>query len=70
LKDTPKGPKIAVPKDIKLLPPRSNETLVSVKTNKLGEATCVKYTTAAPEYLWMEFELHQAKLDSFRPGRH
>jgi hypothetical protein len=44
----PKGPKIAIPKDVKLLPPRSNETLVGVKTNKLGEVTCVKYTTATP----------------------
>jgi hypothetical protein len=48
LKDAPKGPKIAIPKDVKLLPPRSNETLVGVKTNKLGEVTCVKYTTALP----------------------
>jgi hypothetical protein len=49
LKDTPKGPKIAVPKDVKLLPPRSNEKLVGVKTNKLGEVTCVKYTTTTPQ---------------------
>jgi hypothetical protein len=45
LKDVSKGPKIVVPKDVKLLPPRSNEKLVGVKTNKLGEVTCVKYTT-------------------------
>jgi hypothetical protein len=48
LKDAPKGQKIVVSKDIKLLPPRPNETLVGVKTNKLGEVTCVKYTTATP----------------------
>jgi hypothetical protein len=48
LKDAPKGPKIAVPKDVKLLPPRFNEKLVGVKTNKLGEVTCVKYTTTIP----------------------
>jgi hypothetical protein len=48
LKDAPKGPKIVVPKDAKLLPLRSNEKLVGVKTNKLGEVTCVKYTTATP----------------------
>jgi hypothetical protein len=48
LKDTPKGPKITVPKDVQLLPPRSNETLVGVKTNKLGEVTYVKYTTTTP----------------------
>jgi hypothetical protein len=49
LKDAPKGPKIIVPKDVKFLPPRSNEKLVSVKTNKLREVTCVKYTTATPQ---------------------
>jgi hypothetical protein len=48
LKDAQKGPNIVVPKDIKLLPPRSNEKLVCVKTNKLGEVTCVKYTTTTP----------------------
>jgi hypothetical protein len=46
LKDAPKGPKITVPKDVKLLPPQSNEKLVGVKTNKLGEVACVKYTSA------------------------
>jgi hypothetical protein len=48
LKDALKGPKIVVPKDVKLLPLRSNEMLVGVKTNKLGEVTCVKYTTTTP----------------------
>jgi hypothetical protein len=48
LKDTMKGPKIAIPKDVKLLPPRPNEMPVGVKTNKLGEISCVKYTTATP----------------------
>jgi hypothetical protein len=43
------GPKIIVPKDAKLLPPRSNETLMGVKINKLGEVTYVKYTTATPQ---------------------
>jgi hypothetical protein len=36
-------------KDVKLLPPRPNETLMGVKTNKLGEVTCVKCTTATPQ---------------------
>jgi hypothetical protein len=36
-------------KDVKLLPPRPNETLMGVKTNKLGEVTCVKYTTTTPQ---------------------
>jgi hypothetical protein len=48
LNDAPKVPKIAIPKDVKLLPPRSNEKLVGVKTNKLGEVTYIKYTTATP----------------------
>jgi hypothetical protein len=48
LKDTLKGPKIAIPKDVKLLPPRPNEMPVGVKTNKLGEISCVKYTIATP----------------------
>jgi hypothetical protein len=48
LKDAMKGPKISIPKDVQLLPLRSNEKLVGVKTNKLGEVTCVKYTTATP----------------------
>jgi hypothetical protein len=40
--------KDVVPKNTKLLPPRPNERIVSVKTNKLGEVTCVKYTNATP----------------------
>jgi hypothetical protein len=48
LKDVPKGPKIAVLKDVQLLPLRSNEKLVGVKSNKLGEVICVKYTTTTP----------------------
>jgi hypothetical protein len=67
LKDAPKGPKIVVPKDIKLLPSWPNETLVGVKTNKLGEVTCVKYTTATP--FLMVFELHHAKSNLFHQGR-
>jgi hypothetical protein len=36
LKDAPKGSMVAVPKNTKLLPPRPNERIVGVKTNKLG----------------------------------
>lgn len=46
LKDAPKGPKVAIPRGMKLLPPWDNERLVSVKTNRLGEVTCAKYTSA------------------------
>ena len=52
MKDKPqqmKGPMIKVQKDIKLLPSRPNETLMSVKTNKFGDVTCAKYTTPYPE---------------------
>jgi hypothetical protein len=48
LKDMLKGPKIAILKDVKLLPPRPNEMPVGVKTNKLGDISYVKYTTATP----------------------
>ena len=43
-----KGPTIQVLKDIKLLPSRPNEMLMSVKTNKFGDVTCAKDTTATP----------------------
>ena len=45
LKDKPQQMKdlmIQVPKDIKLLPPRPNEMLMSVKTNKFRDVTCAK----------------------------
>jgi hypothetical protein len=48
LKNSPKGPMVAVPKNTKLLPPRPNERIVGMKTNKLGKVTCVKYTNATP----------------------
>jgi hypothetical protein len=48
LMDAPKGPMVAVPKNTKLLPPRPNERIAGVKTNKLGEVTCVKYTNVTP----------------------
>jgi hypothetical protein len=39
----PEAPKIKAPKEINLLPPRANETLTGVKTNKFGDVTCAKY---------------------------
>jgi hypothetical protein len=48
LKDAPKGSMVVVPKNTKLMHPRPNERIVGVKTNKLGEVTCVKYTNATP----------------------
>jgi hypothetical protein len=39
---------VAMPKNTKLLPPWPNERIMGVKTNKLGEVTCLKYTNATP----------------------
>jgi hypothetical protein len=60
LEDVPKGPKIIVPRDTKLLSPKPSERLLGVKTNKLGEVTYVKYTIAPRVSLLMTFVLHQA----------
>ena len=35
-------------KEINLLPPRANETLTKVKTNKFGDVTCTKYKSVMP----------------------
>ena len=47
LKDKPHQPDapppIKVMKEINLLPPRANEVLNKVKTNKFGDVTCAKY---------------------------
>jgi hypothetical protein len=46
LKDAPrKGPIIKLPKDVKLLPPKPNETLTKVKLDKDAHVKCVKYTS-------------------------
>jgi hypothetical protein len=43
LKDAPsKGPIIRLPQDVKLLPPKANETLTGVKLDKLGQVICAK----------------------------
>jgi hypothetical protein len=44
----PKAPTFRVPKELNLLPPRPNETLVGLKTNKFGDATCMKYQKITP----------------------
>jgi hypothetical protein len=49
LKDAPqKGPIVRLPQDVKLLPPKANETLTGVKLDKLGQIICAKYTTGTP----------------------
>ena len=32
-----------MPKEINILPPRANETLMELRTNKLGDVTYAKY---------------------------
>ena len=43
-----KWKQIAIPKGTVLLPPRANELLLLVQTNKNGKLICAKYTTARP----------------------
>jgi hypothetical protein len=51
LEDKPlKGPIVQLPARTKLLPPKHNETLVGVKTNKKGEIVCAKYSTREHTY--------------------
>jgi hypothetical protein len=51
LEDKPsKGPVVKLPARTKLLPPKHNETLVGVKTNKKGEIVCAKYSTGEHTY--------------------
>jgi hypothetical protein len=51
LEDKPsKGPVVKLPTGTKLLPPKHNETLVGVKTNKKGEIVCAKYSTRERTY--------------------
>jgi hypothetical protein len=52
LEDKPsKGPVVKLPTRTKLLPPKHNETLVGVKTNKKGEIVCAKYNTRERTYV-------------------
>jgi hypothetical protein len=47
LKDAPKDKRVAVPQGTKVLPPKDNERVINVKTNKFGDVTCVKYATTS-----------------------
>jgi hypothetical protein len=42
-----------VSKELNLLPPKSNEVLTGLKTNKFGDQTCMKYRSTTPR---MSFE--------------
>ena len=52
LKDKPRQPNVAptikVPKMISIIPPRPNERLTGVNTNKFGDITCAKYKSITP----------------------
>ena len=51
LQDKPRQPKVSkikVLKEINILPPRANEMLIRIKTNKFGDITCVKYKSVMP----------------------
>jgi len=48
LQGSAKGKQIAIPKGTTLLPPRANERLLSVQTDKNEKLICAKYTTARP----------------------
>jgi septal ring factor EnvC (AmiA/AmiB activator) len=51
LEDKPsKGPVVKQPAGTKLLPPKHNEMLVGVKTNKKGEIVYAKYSTGERTY--------------------
>jgi hypothetical protein len=47
LKDAPKDKKVVVPQGTKVLPPKDNERVINVKTNKFEDVTCVKYATTS-----------------------
>jgi hypothetical protein len=46
--DEPKVSTFRVPKELKLLPPRPDEMLTELKTNKFGDVTCMKYKKTTP----------------------
>jgi len=45
LKGPREGPVVDVPTKTRILPPRPNERIIGVKTNRRGELSSVKYTT-------------------------
>ena len=45
-----KGPIVALPVGTNILPPKCNEKLLGVKTNKKGEVVCAKNTTSERTY--------------------
>jgi hypothetical protein len=67
LKDAPpKGPIVRLPKDIKLLHPKANETLMGVKIDKLGQVVCASTLLALLVLPLMEYVLILRRSSSFR----
>jgi hypothetical protein len=67
LEDKPsKGTIVKLPARTKLLPPKHNETLVGVKTNKKGEIVCAKYNTGQRTY-FEGFRAHPSKVKFLPP---
>jgi hypothetical protein len=68
LKDVPpKGPIVRLPQDIKLLPPKANDTLIGVKLDKLGQVIYAKYTTGTPCPTIDGVQAHQSKIKFIPP---
>jgi len=62
-----KGSIIALPVGTNILPPKRNEKLLGVNTNKKGEVVCAKYTTS--EHTYFEgVRAHPSKV-KFTPQR-
>jgi hypothetical protein len=61
------GPIVRLPQDIKLLPPKANETLTGVKLDKLGQVICAKYTTGTPRPTIDGVRAHQSKIKFIPP---
>jgi hypothetical protein len=56
-----------LPQDVKLLPPKANETLTGVKLDKLGQFICAKYTTGIPHSTIDGVRAHQSKIKFIQP---
>jgi len=57
---------IALPVGTNILPPKRNEKLLGVKTNKKGEVVCTKYTTGDHIY-FEEVHAHPSKVKFILP---
>jgi hypothetical protein len=65
----PKGPIVKLLRDVKLLPPKPNETLTGVKLDKQGQVICAKYTTGTPHPTFEGVHAHPAKVKFILPKK-